>query len=157
MERIEIHPLEAYPEHLETCARWNFEEWGRANARSLDGISEGLRKIVEPESGEEARVALIDGQVAGFVLLIDCDLSSHAHLKPWLASLYVAPAHRNKAVGHALVASIEEVARERGDSEIFLYTPIPAYYRPLGWRFFEALEKDGQSFEIMSKQFDLKT
>lgn len=152
MERPEIHPLENYPQYLETCARWNFEEWGRSNGWSLEGISEGLRKIMVPDSGEEARIALFGNDLAGFVLLIDCDLSSHAHLKPWLASLFVAPAFRNHGVGRALVASVEKTARDRGDREVFLYTPTPAYYRPMGWRCFEELELDGRSFEIMSKQ-----
>lgn len=152
MERLEIHPLETYPELIETCARWNFEEWGRASGWSLAETLAGLRRITEPDSGEEARIALFSDEPAGFVLLVDCDLSSHAHLKPWLASLYVAPAFRNRGIGRRLVASVEEIARDRGDNEVFLYTPTPAYYRPLGWRCFETLEPDGRSFEIMSKQ-----
>ncbi len=151
MPHIEIRPLASCPGHIELRARWNYEEWGSATGWSLEETRAGLKEVIEPGSGEEAYIAFHHEQAVGFALLIDCDLKSHAHLKPWLASLYVDQTARRKGIGKALVAQIEETARQRGDSELFLFTATPAYYRPLGWRFFERFEKDGQSFEIMSK------
>ncbi|WP_282605832.1 GNAT family N-acetyltransferase [Pelagibius sp. Alg239-R121] len=152
MERIEIQPLERHPHLIELCARWNFDEWGGSTGWSFEEIVSGLKKIVEPGSGELAFIAHYGGKPAGFALLIDCDLNSHAHLKPWLASLLVDQAFRDKGIGRALVARVEQAAQQRGDSELFLFTTTPEYYRPLGWQFFEDLEKGGAAFEIMSKK-----
>lgn len=157
MEQITVEPLHSHPHLIEICALWNLEEFGSSTRRSLADTISILKEIAVPGSCEEALVAHCGDKPAGFALLIDCDLKSHAHLKPWLASLYVDPPFRRKGAGRMLVASIEQIAKDRGDSEIFLYTPTPAYYRPLGWRFFEAIEKDGQSFEIMSKRLNSET
>jgi hypothetical protein len=36
-------------------------------------------------------VAIVDGQVVGLACLVQCDLDSHQHLSPWLASVLVEP------------------------------------------------------------------
>lgn len=152
MASIQIQPLSSFPELVELCAHWNIDAFGESTGWTLKEVITGLQKIIGPGSGEAAFIAHCNGEPAGFVLLIDCDLKSHSHLKPWLASLVVAKAFRRKGIGSALVAAVEAAARHRGDEQLFLFTMTPEYYRPLGWNFFEPLEKHGISFEIMSKK-----
>lgn len=152
MASIQIQPLSSFPELVGLCARWNLEAFGETTGWTLKEVIAGLQKIIAPGSMAMAFIAHHDGEPAGFVLLIDCDLESHSHLKPWLASLIVAKEFRRKGIGSALVAAVETAARHRGDEQLFLFTTTPDYYRPLGWQFFEPLEKRGTSFEIMSKR-----
>ncbi|TQV83292.1 GNAT family N-acetyltransferase [Denitrobaculum tricleocarpae] len=152
MSSIEIQPLASYPELVEICAAWNLNEFGASEDWGLEELTGALRGIIEKDSGELALIAHCDGLPAGFVLLIECDLESHSHLKPWLASLVVARPFQRRGIGRALVAAIEAAAARRGDKELFLYSSIPDYYRPLGWHFLEELEKEDRRFEIMSKR-----
>ncbi len=151
MSSIEIQPLASYPELVEICAAWNLNEFGASEDCGLEELTSALRGIIEKDSGELALIAHYDNTPAGFALLIDCDLESHSHLKPWLASLVVARAFRGKGIGRALVAAVELAAAKRGDERLFLYSSTPDYYRPLGWQFFEDLKKEDRRFEIMSK------
>ncbi|MCP5781392.1 GNAT family N-acetyltransferase, partial [Klebsiella pneumoniae] len=77
---------------------------------------DAFMELLAPGSRQKAFVALVSGFPSGLVLLIDNDLDSHAHLTPWLASLYVDPAFRNKGVGKQLIAAAENAARDQGHS-----------------------------------------
>ena len=85
------------------------------------------------------------------MLLIDNDLDSHAHLTPWLASLYVDPAFRNKGIGKQLIAAAENAARDQGHSELYLYTDKPDYYRAAGWQHHEALAGENDGMAILNR------
>lgn len=56
----------------------------------------------------------------------------------WLYGMYVAPAHRGRGVGEALVERVGQWAREDGASELFLHVAEPiararAFYRRVGF------------------------
>ena len=47
-------------------------------------------------------VAVVNGTVVGLACLVECDLDSHRHLSPWLASVLVDPDYRGCGMGSAL-------------------------------------------------------
>jgi predicted N-acetyltransferase YhbS len=101
---------------------------------------------------EKAFIGFGSGLPAGLVLLIDKDLESHAHPKPWLASLYVVPEMRGKGVGKALVRATEHAARDQGLAELCLHTSKVDYYRRLGWQKFETLSGDDAGLVILARK-----
>ena len=153
MGKIDIQPLQSCRHLTETCARWNYREWGHAAGRSLGGTVAAFHAILESRD-EAALVAFMNGTPAGIVLLVDSDLESHGHLKPWLASLYVRPDFRGHGVGRALVDEVELMAGQRGDPVLYLYTATPDFYRTLGWSTFEVLACEDAALEIMTKALD---
>src|SRR5688572_9099514 len=88
---IKIEPLENHPELVPLCACWNFEEWGQAVGRTLQETIDGFEPFLNPAGQQKAFIGFDNDLPAGLVLLIDNDLESHPHLKPWLASLFVVP------------------------------------------------------------------
>ncbi|GGA80070.1 hypothetical protein GCM10011491_04190 [Brucella endophytica] len=151
---IKIEALGQRPELIPTCARWNYDQWGRQAGRSLDETVAGLEQIIAGDK-QEALVAQLDGTPCGMVLLIDCDLSSHQHLKPWVASVLVQPDFRGRGVGRELLAAIERAARELGFQEAYLYTAKPQYYHRMGWEIQERFTDGGEELSIMSKSLQL--
>lgn len=149
---VTIEHLGDHPKLVERCARWNHGAWGQGTGASLGEVAGALRRIAFQSPSEEAFVALDGGEPAGMCLLIECDLPSHAQLRPWLASLFVAPQFRRRGIGRRLVGAVEAAARGRGEPAVYLYTSLPAYYRPLGWCAFDGFEKGASRYSVMAKQ-----
>jgi predicted N-acetyltransferase YhbS len=79
-------------------------------------------------------VAVLSGSVVGLACLVECDLDSHSHLSPWLASVLVDPAHRGQGIGAALSDRAMEEAQVLGFSRAYLFTfDRQTFYRRLGW------------------------
>lgn len=146
---IAIRPLGEVPSLLPLCTRWNYEQWGRDDGETPDIISSAFARMVREARGEHVLVAFVDDEPAGMVLLIDCDLDSHAHLRPWVAGVYVDPAWRGKGVAAALVGAAEACARRDGHARAYLYTAIPDLYARLGWTAREALLGDRTGMWLM--------
>ena len=118
----------------------------------MEQTVEAFLGFLDPSSRQKAFVGFASGLPVGLVLLIDNDLETHIHLKPWLASLYVMPEMRGNGVGKALVQMAENAARNRGHTELYLYTSESDYYRPLGWQEFEVLTGDDAGLVIMARR-----
>ncbi|MCL7997052.1 GNAT family N-acetyltransferase [Brucella sp. 21LCYQ03] len=149
---IEIITLEQRKDLAAICAKWNHAEWGQAAGATEEQIVDALNELIHATDGQAVRAALWNGELAGFVLLIHNDLESHPHLKPWVASLLVAPEFRGRGVAKALMASIETAAHELGYSEAYLYTDKPDLYRKIGWSDFEELTGDDEGILILNKK-----
>ncbi len=149
---IEIITLADRPDFAATCAKWNHKEWGYLSGATEDDIVSGLQDIIHSTDRQAARVALWKGELAGFVLLIHNDLDSHPHLKPWVASLLVAPDYRGRGIAKALMAAIESAAQKLGYTEAYLYTDKPDLYRKIAWIDFEELKGDDAGMLIMHKE-----
>ncbi|MBV2145039.1 GNAT family N-acetyltransferase [Falsochrobactrum sp. TDYN1] len=148
---LEIVRLADRPDLIPVCARWNHDEWGHSAGISEQQIDRAFHNIARSDDGQTARVALWDHVPVGLSLLIHNDLETHAHLKPWLASLFVVPAFRGKGIGKGLVAAIEDAAAELGYGQVYLYTRTPVFYQQLGWSTFEELAGDHADMSILRK------
>jgi GNAT superfamily N-acetyltransferase len=149
---IEIITLADRADLAATCAKWNHQQWGYLSGATEEDATSGLQDIIHSTDGQAARAALWNGALAGFVLLIHNDLDSHPHLKPWVASLLVAPEYRERGVAKALMAAIEGAARELGYNEAYLYTDKPDLYRKIAWQDFEGLKGEDEGMLIMNKK-----
>ena len=148
---IEVRSLGDVPELLELCTRWNYEQWGRDDGETPRIIADAFSRMVRDASGEHVLVAFVDGQPVGMSLLIEDDLSSYPHLRPWVAGVYVEPAFRGRGVAGALVAAAEACARRDGNAVAFLYTSIPDLYARMGWSVRETLDGPHLGMVVMEK------
>jgi len=98
-------------------------------------------------------VAIDDDTVVGMACLVECDLESHSHLTPWLATILVAPAYRRRGVGSALVGRATNEAVQLGVSELFLFTfDRQSFYSRLGWQALESAMDAGRAGTVMSRK-----
>lgn len=136
MEAVAIKHLSSAPEHFETVATWIYEQWWKNPGSTIDVVKKPLREHLQSVSYPATLVALINDAPAGSVLLIEDDgMATHPELRPWLAALYVSPAHRGQGVGKRLVQALEQHAQCIGFQELYLVTKDKvSFYHGLGWQ-----------------------
>jgi len=133
MTSIQTFIVQPGTPELVISARW------RANAFSvLQASFEEELKALELFASDQTRgVALVaktnDGPI-GTCLLVESEIEPNHDVSPWLAGLFVVPEHRRKGAGAVLVRAIEDQARLREFSQLYLYTTEAIeFYVRLGW------------------------
>ncbi|MFL9499101.1 GNAT family N-acetyltransferase [Rhodopseudomonas palustris] len=150
MSTVPITVLAPGMAELEVCARWRAETFSVLNASAADELA-SLQAFVAEPTDQVALMAMHDGQPAGTALLARSEIAPVHDVTPWLAGLYVAPAHRRHGVGAALVRAIEGQARQRGHRRLFLYTTDAAdYYQRLGWGTVDRARWNGANTVLMA-------
>jgi GNAT superfamily N-acetyltransferase len=133
MPNIETFIVEPSTPELAICARW------RANAFSVleASFEQELRSMELFASDQRRGVALVvkaNGEPVGTCLLVESEIEPNHDVSPWLAGLFVVPEHRRKGTGAVLVRAIEDQARQRGFSRLYLYaSDAVGFYAMLGW------------------------
>jgi predicted N-acetyltransferase YhbS len=131
---------------LAMCARW------RANAFSVLKASfeqelRALELLAADQSRGVALVAKADGETIGTCLLVESEIEPNHDVSPWLAG-----EHRRKGAGVALVRAIEDQARQRGFSRLYLYTTgAVGFYTRLGWKVLDRTNWKGFDTALMAR------
>lgn len=145
-------------EHLASCrewipvlARWHHSQWAVYNpGETLAGRVARLEANAASDDLPVTWVAVEGDVLLGSASLVVSDLETRPELKPWLASVFVAPEHRRRGVGGALVRHVVGEAAARSFGELYLFTPDRApFYEKLGWRTVEELEYHGEVVALM--------
>ncbi len=107
----------------------------RTHVQALLGLLSAEAQVTDPEA--PAYVAVVDGTVAGMVTL--CVFHTLTGTKAYLDHLVVAPEHRRRGIGRALVEHAIARAVEAGASRIDLTAGAGkdagrALYESLGFR-----------------------
>jgi len=98
-------------------------------------------------------VALLDDLVVGMACLVECDIPSHCHLGPWLATVLVSPDHRRVGIGSALCVRATTEAQLLGVSQLYLFTfDKQRLYTRLGWSALEDASYVGRSGTVMMQR-----
>jgi GNAT superfamily N-acetyltransferase len=149
MTNIQTFIVEPRTPELAICARW------RANAFSVLQASfehelRSLELFASDQSHGVALVAKTDGRPIGTCLLAESEIEPNHDVSPWLAGLFVIPEHRRKGAGAALVRAIEDQARQREFSRLYLYTTTAVgFYKKLGWEVLDRTNWKGFDTALM--------
>ena len=142
-------------EHLDaipTLAQWHHAEWSwvTPDLTVADRIA-GFTARARRNSIPTAFVGLADDAVVGMACLVDCDIPSHSHLTPWLATVLVSPDYRGRGIASALCIRATEEARRLGAANLYLFTfDRQSLYDRLGWSPLEEAIYGGRSGTIMA-------
>jgi GNAT superfamily N-acetyltransferase len=146
--------LESIADHLDRIdliARWHFAEWGHLDpSNTLEAWTVGLRQRTRRDQIPTTYVALEADELLGSVTLVEHDMLARPELSPWVAGVYVAPAHRHRGIGSALVHYAVQQATQMGVKRLYLYThSAREFYTKLGWRLLAEDEYEGRPVAIM--------
>ncbi|HBN13632.1 MAG: GNAT family N-acetyltransferase [Gammaproteobacteria bacterium] len=153
---MKIISLKDRPEHLMTLAKWHHAEWSYLNPeRSFEARVEEMQCDLRGDVIPTTFVAERDGELLGSASMLAEDMSTHPELTPWLASVFVAPAHRKQGIGSVLVKRIMDHACDNGVKKLYLYTPDQEQlYAGLGWQILSREPYNGTPVTIMSVEFN---
>ncbi len=144
--------LADHPQHIPTLAAWHHAQWGHLNPGDIEQARvERLRLHIGRPGIPTTLIALEDDVLLGSVSLVENDLSTHPHLTPFLASVYVAPAYRGQEIASALVSRMIDEARQIGAAQLYLITPDQQrLYARLGWSPLEQVHYRGEWVTLMA-------
>jgi GNAT superfamily N-acetyltransferase len=153
MPQIVTFVLQPSSPEISTCAKWRVEAFGDVLETSVEAEKKSLLAFASDQSAQIALVAKLDSVLAGICLLVRSELEPCHPVSPWLAGLYVAPKHRRRGIGRALVRAIEDQARLRRNRRIYLYTDSAIkYYERLGWNSIDQIDWKGFHTTLMTRE-----
>jgi GNAT superfamily N-acetyltransferase len=138
---------------IELIAGWYEREWKIASQITIQKISsypaEGIPfQILMTVDG----LPVATGGLYHEVGLLDYEPKYRIY-GPWLALVYTAPKNRNKGYGALLCQKIQEISKDLGLKEIFLYTfTAETLYKQLGWEELERTNYKGKDAVVMKKK-----
>jgi predicted N-acetyltransferase YhbS len=140
---IEIAHLYEHPALRPAVAQLiHGEFWTDKPAVSWTDLAARLSGATRADRVPISRIALVDGELAGTVNLIDCDDDDRAQLWPWLAAMVVVAPWRGRGIGTRLLRTLIDDARALGLRQMFLGTDGPGFYERLGAQVHEQVRSD---------------
>jgi N-acetylglutamate synthase-like GNAT family acetyltransferase len=154
---LRIGYLDEHIGAIPTLAQWHHAEWFALTPHlSLADRIEEFTARARRGSIPTGFVALIDNRVVGMACLVECDIDSHCHLTPWLATVLVSPEHRHRGVGSALCVRAAHEARRLGVSSLYLFTfDKQSLYTRLDWSALEGATYAGRPGTVMVRRLAL--
>ena len=143
--------LADHPEARKPLAEWHCQEWGHllpgwSEAEAAAELATHTGRHVAPTTV----LAWTDDRLVGSASLLLEDMPGTETWSPWLASVFVAPGHRGRGIGAALVARVVADARLLRFPALYLFTTeAESWYSPRGWRTHERLVYAGRPAVIM--------
>ena len=149
-----IDYLANHPNLIPLLSQWNYDMWGYLDpSNTPDKNAEQLRQSANLRQIPTCFVAIEDSQLLGSAGLIISDLSIRPELTPWLASVLVGEAYRNRGIGSALVQRVMEEAATLEVETLHLITPDKQnFYTRLGWTAIEDLDYRNELVTLMTFQ-----
>ena len=149
MTCIQTFILEPGTPELAICARWRANAFSVLKA-SFDQELRSLELFASDHSHGVALVAIANGEPVGTCLLVESEIEPNHDVSPWLAGLFVVPEHRRKGAGAVLVRAIEDQARQRQFSRLYLYTTeAVGFYERLSWEVLDRTNWKGFDTALM--------
>ena len=123
-----------HPHLIDSVAKMIYNEFwvDVVDGMSVDNLVAHLKSADRERQIPLSLIAVVDGQLAGTVNLIENDDASRQHLRPWLAAMVVRADLRAKGIGKALVTALLCDARKMGIPTVYFGTDGPGFYERLG-------------------------
>ena len=116
---------------------------GRKPADRMKEMQEHAMKDPKSSAVPMTLIALIDNELAGSCRICEDDFDGvRPNLTPWLATLFVLPAHRRKGVGSALANEAAKEVKSSGCGDVLYLWACErevamGMYKKLGWKVIE--------------------
>jgi N-acetylglutamate synthase-like GNAT family acetyltransferase len=157
MRGVQISYLIEHPEYIPQLGQCLFEQWDSIlGEKTPEARIKKLKAHMNRDQLPIAWVAHANGQLLGTAALRVHDLEGREDLTPWLGGVFVNSHFRRQGIGAALCATVEDEARSREISTLYLFTlDKQAWYSRLGWTVLGPCVWHERSGEIMYKHLQI--
>ena len=149
---MQIELLADRHEFIPQLAEWHHYEFGYL--RPGFSIADRIAMLHERAGRREMPIVFVASagdELLGSAMLIAHDMDTHPQYSPWLAGVFVSPAHRRRGIGRALSEHVAGEAERLGFTKLYLYTPsAQVFYSGFGWSTLEPAHYRGVDVTIMS-------
>ncbi|AVF02866.1 hypothetical protein C4375_03360 [Devosia sp. I507] len=134
---------------IKAIARLMEEEWSDWYRPGYASAAQDLQARMQRDRLPLGLVALADEQAVGTCALTATSGGLETERTPWLGGLLVAPAHRRRGVGKALLQRSQEEAGRLGFDRIYALTAAAhALFLHEGWELVETIILDDEPHGI---------
>lgn len=138
----------------EQLAAWHVREWQAVFPEWTvqDAVAEFNMQLLFSEL-PATWLAFKDQQLVGSIsALLEDSPELKAFPGPWLASFYIAPAHRGQGAAQALMSAATAAVADYGHAVWYLFTPAhAAYYQRYGWQILTECTLHGETVAVMQQ------
>ena len=153
MHRMEIVYLDEAPDAVEILAAAFWTEWGRQDGLTLAEVTDRVTACLQRDALPLALVAREGAAVLGTVGLRRDAIASGPAPGPWLAALWVDPAHRGRGLGAGLIAAAERAAADLGLAELYASTSTAVgLFQRAGWTELEGFDHAGERLRLFHRR-----
>jgi predicted N-acetyltransferase YhbS len=149
---VQIEFLADRPEFIPTLAEWHFREW--AYLRPGDSVANRVRLLHQRSGRRDLPITFVassGAELLGSAMLVHHEMDSRPQFTPWLAGVFVTPAHRRCGIGRALAEHVVGEAAKLGFPTVYLFTPsAEEFFSHLGWSIVEHTRYRNTDVAIMS-------
>jgi predicted N-acetyltransferase YhbS len=151
MHGVRLDYLARHPQAIATLAQWHFEEWREILPEwTLERTVADLESHTGDGVIPTTIIALAGDEIVGSTSLLVHDIPGTEAWSPWLASVFVAPAWRNKRIGRLLVERAVADATAAGVPVLHLWTTgAERWYLDQGWQVVERRPHGSGTASIM--------
>jgi GNAT superfamily N-acetyltransferase len=143
---------------IDLISEWYLQEWNISKDRTFQNLSNLLNggvpfQIIMTIDG----LPIATGGIYIHVGLLDREPRFRVY-SPWLALVFTTPAYRNLGYGTLLCENIQNVSKELGLREIFLFThTAEKLYKRLDWQELERISLNNNEIVVMKKTLSEST
>jgi GNAT superfamily N-acetyltransferase len=139
--------LSEHPAFADTVAHRGWHAWWTESGKPLSAYRAHLDPMVEGAGIPFALVAHDGDAYRGSVLVIPSDLDARPQYSPWIAALWVEPAHRRQGHATRLLQAARARAAERGHPNACLAATADKapFYLARG---FQRIERDVDGLDL---------
>lgn len=121
---MQILPITDCEQHVDTAARWIWEEWRETSGLTL---AQTRSQLTERSTCPPALVAVVALELLGVIGFRRVKYRGREPLTLFINSLFVRPSDRGRGIGTALLsAALGRVGSE--DRAVHVYTGVRAWY-----------------------------
>ncbi|RYV01682.1 GNAT family N-acetyltransferase [Shewanella sp. OPT22] len=150
---MEIAYLADHSQHLDTIAKWYYDEWGNEGQRLSyqDVYEKGKARVTNKGQLPFSFIVKSDNTLMGVAELKYTEHENYPEYVHWLGGVYVCSNHRGKGVARVLVNNAQKHAQALGVKLLYLQCDdhLINFYASLGFKPLHKADYNGDITTIM--------